>query len=91
MHNVFSGLIAPVYTPMRSTGELDLETVPRYVEFLLDSGIRGLFVCGSTGEFPSLTMNERKATAEAWAAYVKATANIIADLLELEEAKNGNS
>ena len=36
------------------------------VEHLLSSGIQGIFVCGSTGEGPSLTIAERKQVAEAY-------------------------
>ncbi|MBN2375369.1 MAG: dihydrodipicolinate synthase family protein, partial [Sedimentisphaerales bacterium] len=40
------------------------------VEGLVQNGITGFYVCGSTGEGPSLTTEERRATAEA---YVEAT------------------
>jgi len=64
-------LIAAAFTPMRSDGSLDLDVVPAVCDFVLGRGADGLFLCGSTGEFPSLSVEERKEVARA---YVDATA-----------------
>jgi len=63
------GLVAATFTPMRADGELDLAKVRPLVEQLLADGVTAAFVCGSTGEGPLLTSDERRATA---AAYVEA-------------------
>lgn len=65
-HRPVSGLIAAVFTPMKEGGAVDLTAVPRVFEHVLGQGARGLFVCGSTGEAPSLTADERRAVAEAY-------------------------
>jgi N-acetylneuraminate lyase len=65
----FTGLIAATLTPMRADGSLNLAKVGPMVDFLARQGITGLYVCGSTGEGPLLTSDERRATA---AAYVEA-------------------
>jgi N-acetylneuraminate lyase len=62
-----SGLIAAPFTPMHANGELHLELIPDYHALLLDNGIKGAFICGSTGEGVSLTMEEKMQVAEAWA------------------------
>lgn len=64
------GLVAAAYTPLDSRGRLRLATVAPFVDHLIDTGIDGLYVCGSTGEGMSLTTSERKQVLEA---YVKAT------------------
>lgn len=66
---LLSGLVAATFTPMTSAGEVDLDAIPRVTEFVLGQGVSGLFVCGSTGESPSLSTGERRMVAEA---YVKA-------------------
>jgi N-acetylneuraminate lyase len=66
-----SGLIAATFTPMQPDGSLHLAMANPIVEHLIRTGISGLYVCGSTGEGPLLTSDERKATA---AAYVEAAA-----------------
>ncbi len=65
------GLVAAAFTPMDKDGALNVAVVPKYVQHLLDTGVRGIYACGSTGEGPSLTSQERAATAEA---FVKAAA-----------------
>jgi N-acetylneuraminate lyase len=62
-----SGLIAAPFTPMHANGDLHLELIPDYHALLLDNGIKGAFICGSTGEGVSLTMQEKMQVAEAWA------------------------
>lgn len=66
MHKHLDGLIAATYTPMHDDGALRLDQVPKMVEYLLAQGIRGLYVCGSTGEGMSLTTEERQQVAEAF-------------------------
>jgi len=71
MEKRFTGLIAAVFTPMCKDGSLNLGQVPPIVEHLTGTEVSGIFVCGTTGEGPSLSSEERRATA---AAYVKAAA-----------------
>jgi len=47
-------------TPLTSQGELDRGGVARLVSFLVDGGVHGLFVLGSTGEFVSLPWDRHK-------------------------------
>jgi N-acetylneuraminate lyase len=61
------GLIAAPFTPMKPDGSLNLSLIPDYYNFLKSNGVKGSFVCGSTGEGVSMTNGEKKAVAEAWA------------------------
>ena len=61
-----TGLVAATFTPFHANGSLRLEQVPLVVEHLVQQNIRGIFVCGSTGEGPSLTIQERKQVAQAY-------------------------
>src|SRR3546814_1569087 len=38
------------------------------IDKLVDDGLKGVFVCGTNGEGPNLTMEERMAVAEAYVA-----------------------
>lgn len=62
------GLIAAPFTPLTAHGDLALSVVPKLAARLRRNGVRGAFVCGTTGEGPSLTSDERKRVAEAWTA-----------------------
>jgi len=66
-----SGLVAATFTPMRPDGSLNLAMAKPIVDHLIRNRVSGLYVCGSTGEGPLLTTDERKRTA---AAYVEAVA-----------------
>ncbi len=72
MQHRFTGLFAAVFTPMCGDGSLNLTQIQSMVDYLLQTKISGLYVCGSTGEGPSLSSDERRAVA---AEYVKAAAN----------------
>ncbi len=61
------GLIAAPFTPMNQDGSLNISIIPEYYTFLKKNGIRGAFICGSTGEGVSMTSKEKMAVAEAWA------------------------
>lgn len=63
-----SGLVAATYTPLQSDGSFNPRQVPPMVKHLLESGVTGLYVCGSTGEGMSLSGDDRKAVAEAYVA-----------------------
>ncbi|HLU89513.1 MAG TPA: dihydrodipicolinate synthase family protein [Cyclobacteriaceae bacterium] len=65
------GLIAAPFTPMSTTGALNLDLVADYYRMLKMNGISGTFICGSTGEEPSLTLTEKKLLAAAWAEATK--------------------
>lgn len=65
------GLIAAPFTPFHANGELNLEVIPGYYQFLKQNGVTGAFICGSTGEGVSLTKEEKMKVAVAWG---KATA-----------------
>ncbi len=58
------GLVAATFTPMNDDFSIAPDLAPAQVEHALKSGINGLFVVGSTGEFPSLLSAERKIMVE---------------------------
>jgi 4-hydroxy-tetrahydrodipicolinate synthase len=59
------GSIPPMTTPISDeTGEVNETVLREYTAFLADGGVHGLFPCGSTGEFPSLTRQQRKRVIE---------------------------
>ena len=59
------GIIPPLATPLTATGAIDRRGMGRLVEHVLAAGVHGVFVLGSTGEFPFLTARQRRQTVEA--------------------------
>lgn len=76
----YGGLIAATFTPMREDGSLDLAAVDPMTDAILDTGVRGLYVCGSTGEGFSLSSRERKEVA---AAFVGAAAGRVPVMVQV--------
>lgn len=65
------GVLAAVPTFFSDDGEsLDLGALRAHLAALADAGVCGVLVCGSTGEFPVLSLEERMALAEAAVAAV---------------------
>jgi len=66
-----TGLIAAPFTPMTADGSLKLDRIPLYYRTLKTNRIRGAFINGTTGEGAALSLAEKKAVVEAWAACVR--------------------
>lgn len=60
------GLIAAPHTPFTLDEDIAVQVIPLQAEALRRCGVRGAFVCGTTGEGLSLTVPERKRCLEAW-------------------------
>lgn len=58
--------IAATYTPLEKDGSLNLSVIKDYGQFLKSNKVTGVFVNGSTGDFPSLTVKERKLIIDEW-------------------------
>lgn len=65
MKKVSQGIITAIVTPMDREGHaVDYETLKKLCNFQVNSGVQGLFVCGTVGEGPLLTLEERMKVAE---------------------------
>ena len=63
----FEGVFAPVCSPFFED-KINLSVIPAYAKSLVDSGVNGIFLCGTNGESVSLTIQERKQLLESWMA-----------------------
>jgi dihydrodipicolinate synthase/N-acetylneuraminate lyase len=57
------GVIPPMITPFDREGEVDIPALERLVGFLAQH-VHGLFICGSYGSGPMMSVDERKQVAE---------------------------
>lgn len=58
------GVVTPMVTPFLDNEDVDVESLRRLTSWLIDSGINGLYPCGTTGEGHLLNLEERKLAAE---------------------------
>lgn len=55
-----TGIFTPNVVPLDSRGDLDEAETRRYVDWLIERGVHGLYPNGSTGEFTRFTAEERR-------------------------------
>lgn len=57
----FEGVFAPIPTPFSLKDKaIHFDFIKRHLHFLSDRGVNGIVVLGTNGEFPSLSIEERK-------------------------------
>jgi dihydrodipicolinate synthase/N-acetylneuraminate lyase len=57
------GVLLPLITPFDEKVRIDEQIMRRLVDFHIGAGVQGLFVLGSTGQGPAMTIEERKQAA----------------------------
>ena len=60
MNRPLSGLIPPLVTPLKDNETLDVESLENLIEHLINGGVHGLFILGTTGEEQSLSYHLRQ-------------------------------
>lgn len=66
-----TGLISATHTPMNSDGTLNLALVEQQAAHLPAHHNTAAFICGSTGEARSLSVDERKQMTHRWSEVLK--------------------
>jgi len=59
------GILLPLLTPFDTRGEVDEAVLTEMAEFMVRSRVHGLFLLGSAGQGPAMTIAQRKRAAEA--------------------------
>lgn len=63
------GILAATFAAYHPDGSINMHIIPELVDKLIRDGVAGVYICGTNGEGPNMTVEERMAVAEA---YVKA-------------------
>lgn len=64
MNTKFQGVIPPVSSILKDSNNVDKDGMENLINFLIDSGVHGLFFLGTGGEFSQMTTELRKEIAE---------------------------
>ena len=67
------GLVAATHTPFHADGSLNLSIVEKQCAHLLANGVTSAFICGTTGESSSLSLDERRLMAKCWMEVIRGT------------------
>jgi dihydrodipicolinate synthase/N-acetylneuraminate lyase len=70
------GVVPPMITPFNHEGDLDIGMLETLVDYL-ENEVDGLFICGSYGSGPLMSINERKKVAEVTHEVVNGTIPVI--------------
>jgi len=73
-----NGLIPAVFTPFKENGEVNYSMIKPYADKIVKDGAFGVFVCGTTGESSSMTIEERKNVLEEWVNQIGGRIKVIA-------------
>lgn len=60
----FKGVIIPILTPINPDETVDVPSLRRLVNYLIDNGVHGIWASGTTGEFAALPDRQRVITIE---------------------------
>lgn len=77
-----SGIFTPNIVPLDRHGEINEAETRRYVDWLIDHGVHGLYPNGSTGEFTRFTVEERRRIIEIIADQTRGRVPILAGAAE---------
>lgn len=84
----FTGILAAVVTPLSAdASKVDADGVKRQTEHILSAGIHGLVPGGSTGEFTTLSIAERKRVTELYVEAAAGQAPVVAGTGALSTAE----
>lgn len=78
MRTPFTGVGTALVTPFTRDGSLDTAAVSRLARRQLDAGVHILVPCGTTGETPTLSVDEKRRVIELVAAEAKGRALVLA-------------
>jgi len=76
------GIFTPNVVPLDANGDIDEAETRRYVDWLIERGVHGLYPNGSTGEFTRFTAEERRRIIEIIADQVNGRVPVLAGAAE---------
>jgi 4-hydroxy-tetrahydrodipicolinate synthase len=79
---VLTGIIPPIVTPLLDRDKLDVEGLERLIERVLNGGVTGLFLLGTTGEGASLSYRLRRELIERTCRQVNKRASILVNVTD---------
>lgn len=72
------GVLVPIVTPFTADNQLNLPVLEQLVESFIQAGVAGVVVCGTTGEYYTLTEEERQDVLKTVAKVAKGRISLIA-------------
>lgn len=74
------GVVVPILTPMTADERVDISSLKRLVDYLIDNGVHGIWASGTTGEFANLPDSERAKSIDAIVDHVAGRVPVIGNI-----------
>ncbi len=88
MHRKIEGVVVAMVTPLqRKSAMINVEETKRLIDFLVDKGIDGLFILGTTGEGLLLPIEDRKRFTEIVIEHVDGRVPVIVHTSHMEQPR----
>ena len=84
MNHQFTGVIPPVITPLTADGSLDVPSLRRVINRLVEAGVDGLFLLGSSGEAVFSTDSRRREILTAGVEIVDGRVPVLAGIIDTQ-------
>ncbi|MDE2055999.1 MAG: 4-hydroxy-tetrahydrodipicolinate synthase [Betaproteobacteria bacterium] len=75
---MLQGSLVAIVTPMKDNGELDFAALESLIEWHIESGTAGIVIVGTTGESPTVSVEEHKELIAATVKYTRGRVAVIA-------------
>jgi dihydrodipicolinate synthase/N-acetylneuraminate lyase len=82
MNEKLEGIFTPTLVPLDPSGEINEVELRRYIDWLIERGVHGLYPNGSTGEFTRFTAEERRLIIQIFCDQTKGRVPILAGAAE---------
>ncbi|MEA2583305.1 MAG: 4-hydroxy-tetrahydrodipicolinate synthase [Thermomicrobiales bacterium] len=82
------GIVPPVCTPLTTSHEVDVPSLRRLIAFLLEAGVHGLFMLGSTSETALLTDRQRASVLEVAVEAAGGRVPVLAGVIDTSTARS---
>ena len=74
------GMFVPVVTPFRADQSIDFDAFHQVIDFLVESGLDGMLISGSTGEYHTMSLEEQKEVIRKGCEYVAGRIPVVAGI-----------
>jgi dihydrodipicolinate synthase/N-acetylneuraminate lyase len=82
MNKKLEGIFTPTMVPLDQHGEINEVELRRYIDWLIERGVHGLYPNGSSGEFTRFTVEERRRIIEIFCDQTRGRVPIMAGAAE---------
>ena len=80
------GVMVPAITPLTPDERVDTKSLRRVVNYLIDSGVHGIWAAGTTGEFAALADDQRLTAIETVVDEVAGRVPVVANVHDIMAA-----